>query len=94
MMLAQKRAPSPAVAVSSGVLASQMPSTCFPRRHRSRPGIGGLALHDVVVTDLDHDCVQEHHSVDGIQRPVLPGLHLLEHGVGDPGDRLADSSVP
>ncbi len=27
--LAQKRAPSPAVAVSSGVLASQMPSTCF-----------------------------------------------------------------
>ena len=29
MTLAQNRAPSPAVAVSGGVLASQMPSTCF-----------------------------------------------------------------
>jgi hypothetical protein len=49
---------------------------------------GGLGLDHVVVADLDHDRVQEHHRVDRIQRPVLPGLHLLQHRVGDPGDRL------
>jgi hypothetical protein len=50
--------------------------------------VGGLVLHDVVVADLDHDRVQEHHRVDRVQRPGLPGPDLLQHAIGDPGDRL------
>ena len=50
--------------------------------------VGGLVLHDLVVPDLDHDRVQEHHRVDRVQRPGLPGADLLQHLVGDPRDRL------
>ena len=56
--------------------------------------VGGLVLHDLVVADLDHDRVQEHHRVDRVQRPGLPGLDLLQDGVGDPGDRLGRQLGP
>jgi hypothetical protein len=36
--------------------------------------------------DLDHDRVQEHHGIDGIQRPGLPGPDVLQHLIGDPRD--------
>ena len=50
--------------------------------------VGGLVLHRVVVADLDHDRGWEHHRVDQVQRPGLPGPDLLQHRVSDPGDRL------
>ncbi|AQZ63036.1 hypothetical protein BKM31_17610 [[Actinomadura] parvosata subsp. kistnae] len=50
--------------------------------------VGGLGLDAVVVADLDHDGVQEHHRVDRFQRPGLPGADLFQHGVGDVGDGL------
>ena len=50
--------------------------------------VGGLALHDVVVADLDHDRVQEDDGVNRIERPALPGPDLLQHGIGDAGDGL------
>jgi transposase len=37
----------------------------FPVAVDADRGVGGLAGHDVVVSDLDHDGVQEHHRVDG-----------------------------
>ena len=36
-----------------------------------------------LVTDLDHDRVQEHDGVDGIERPVLPGPDLFQYGIAD-----------
>jgi len=56
--------------------------------------VGGLVLHDLAVADLDHDRVQEHHRVDRVERPGLPGLDLLQHLVGDPGDRLGRQLGP
>jgi hypothetical protein len=46
--------------------------------------VGGLVLHDVVVADLDHGRVQEHHRPDRVQRPALPGA------VGTPDDEVDD----
>ena len=46
---------------------------------------------DLPVADLDVDRVDEDRRVHALQRPGGPGAHLLEHLVGDPGDRvLAD----
>jgi hypothetical protein len=30
--------------------------------------------------------IEDHHRVDGIERPLLPGRHFLEHRVGDGAD--------
>jgi hypothetical protein len=46
------------------------------------------AVGDLAVTDLDHDRVDEDRGVDLVQGPGGPGLHLLDHLVGDPADRL------
>ena len=43
---------------------------------------------DLPVADLDHDRVDEDRRVDLIQRPGRPVVHLLDHLVGDPADRL------
>ena len=43
---------------------------------------------DLPVADLDHDRVDEDHRIDRVQRPVAPLGHLLDHLVGDLGDRL------
>ncbi len=50
--------------------------------------VGGLVRNRVVVAHLDHDRVQEDDGIDGVERPGLPGLHLLQHTVSDPRDRL------
>jgi hypothetical protein len=43
---------------------------------------------DLPVADLDHDRVDEHRGVDLVQRAGGPVVHLLNHLVGDPRDRL------
>lgn len=45
--------------------------------------MGGGVADLVVITDLDHQCVQVHDRVDRVQRPRLPGLHLIKDSVGD-----------
>src|SRR5918994_1284325 len=50
--------------------------------------VGGLVADLVVVADLHHQRVQIQDRVDRLQRPGLPGLHLLRDRVGDVGDRL------
>ena len=45
-------------------------------------------VRDLPVADLDHDRVDEDRGVDRVERPGLPGLHLLDDLVGDPGDGL------
>ena len=85
----QNRAPSPAVAVSGrGLGQPDAQHVLLAVGVDADRDVGGLVLHDVVVADLDHDRVQEHHRVDRIQRPGLPGPDLLQHRVGDPGDGL------
>ena len=59
-----------------------------PDRGAHRP------VTDLVVTDLDHDRVDEHRRVDLLQRPVGPGLHLLDHLVGDPADGVLGDRRP
>jgi hypothetical protein len=56
--------------------------------------VGGLVRHDVVVADLDHDRVQEHHGIDRVQGPGLPGPHFLHHRLGDPRDGLGGQDGP
>ena len=41
-------------------------------------------VRDLPVADLDHDRVDEHRRVDRVERAGCPGLHLLDHLVGDP----------
>ena len=41
---------------------------------------------DLPVADLDVDRVDEDRRVHPLQRPRRPGLHVLHHPVGDPGD--------
>jgi hypothetical protein len=50
-----------------------------PERDADR-GVDG-PVGDLPVADFHHDRVDEHRSVDLIERPGLPGLHLLD----DPG---------
>ena len=50
-------------------------------------GVDG-PVGDLPVADLDHDRVDEDRGVDLIEWPHRPVLHLLEHLVGDPADRL------
>jgi hypothetical protein len=46
-------------------------------------GVAGVVSHDVAVADLDDHRVQIDDRVDALQRPLLPGLGVLEHRVGD-----------
>jgi hypothetical protein len=50
-------------------------------------GVDG-PVGDLPVPDLHHDGVDEDRRIDLIERPAAPGLHLLDHLVGDPRDRL------
>ena len=50
-------------------------------------GVDG-PVGDLAVPDLDPDRVNEDHRIDGVERPRLPSRHLLEHGIGDPRDRV------
>ena len=49
---------------------------------------------DLPVPHLDHDRVDEDGRVDLIERTLLPGLHLLDHLVGDPADGLLAAPMP
>ncbi len=43
--------------------------------------------HLTVLAALDHDRVQIHDRVDRVQRPRLPGFHVVQHRVGHRGDQ-------
>ena len=89
MTAPQNRAPSPAVGrFRRGLGQPDAQHVLLPVRVDPDRDVGGLVLHHLVVPDLDHDRVQEHHRVDRVQRPGLPGPHLLQHRIGDPRDRL------
>ena len=47
-----------------------------------------LVLHEPAVAPLHDEGVQEDDRVDGIERPVLPCLDLVEDAVGHPRDQV------
>ena len=56
--------------------------------------VAGLALHRPAVADLEHERVKEQDRVKVIQRPLLPGLDVLEDRVGDPADQIPSDRHP
>ncbi len=50
--------------------------------------IDGLVLDQAFVTDFDPQCVEKHHGIDRIERPVLPLTDLVKDRVGDPTDEV------
>ena len=50
------------------------------------------ALHAACFSDLDHEAVEEDDLVDVLQRPLLPGTHVLHDRVGDAADQVAADS--
>ena len=56
--------------------------------------MGGLVADRVVLLDLHHQGVHEDHRIEGNQGPGLPRVNLVQHRVGDVGDRLGENSVP
>ena len=50
--------------------------------------VGGLVHHVRAVADFDHQRVDVDDRIHRVQRPGLPGSYLVEHGVGDRGDRV------
>jgi hypothetical protein len=56
--------------------------------------VSGLVADLVAVADPDHDRVHVDDRVDLVQGPVLPGLDLFEHRVGDVRDRLVRQFGP
>ena len=51
--------------------------------------VAGPALHAARFSDLDHEAVEEHDRVEVIERPLLPGTHVLHDRVGDAADQVA-----
>lgn len=51
-------------------------------------------VRDLTVTDLDVDCVDEQHRIHTVERPDQPAGHLLQHGIGDPRDRVLRDRYP
>ena len=50
--------------------------------------VGGLVADGVGLLYLHHQRVEVDDRIHRLQRPRLPSPHLLQHGVGDVGDRL------
>ncbi|CAM3332824.1 hypothetical protein KOXY103107_17460 [Komagataeibacter xylinus] len=53
-----------------------------------------LVAHHAFVTDLHPQGIEEHHRIDHLQRPVLPGCHFVQNGVGDDADQVRRSFHP
>ena len=51
--------------------------------------VAGAALDRPVLTDLQHQRVEEDHRVDVLQRPLRPGADVVHDRVGDLRDQLA-----
>jgi hypothetical protein len=51
--------------------------------------VAGAALHAAALADLEHQRVEEDHRIDVLQRPLLPGAHVVHHRVGDAADQVA-----
>ena len=63
--------------------------------HRDRQGqVAGLALHRAAVTDLQHQCIEEHDRVDVVERPCLPRPCVVHDRVGHPTDQVAADADP
>jgi hypothetical protein len=69
------------------VAGPQPQDVAFPVDGDSDNDIDGLVA-DLPVAHLHHDGIDEQHRIDLIQGPVHPRRHLLQHLVGDLGDRL------
>src|SRR5215218_9564404 len=60
----------------------------FAAVHRDADSrINGPVSH-LTIPDFDHDRVNEHRHIHGVQRPVAPFLHSRDHFIGDPRDRF------
>jgi hypothetical protein len=55
-----------------------------------------LALHDpaVLVPDLHAQGVENHHRINGVQRPRAPFLHLVQDRVGHAADQVGGDLEP
>ncbi len=47
-----------------------------------------LVAHHALFADLHPQSVEEHHRIDRLQRPGLPGRHLRQHPVGHRADQV------
>ena len=84
----------PELGAFAAVTGPQPEDVAFPAHGDPDDHIDRLVA-DLPVADLDHDRVDEDHRIHRIQRPVGPLGHLLDHLVGDLGDRLlADTEAP
>jgi hypothetical protein len=68
-------------------IANQVNNACLHDRLRSDVA-DHLGQAFEAVADLHHDRVDEDRSACFIQRSYRPVVHLLDHLVGDPADRL------
>ena len=84
----------PELRALAAVAGPQAEDVAFPVHGDPDDHIDRL-VPDLPVADLDHDRVDEDHRIDRVQGPVAPVGHLLDHLVGDLGDRLlADTEAP
>jgi len=77
----------PELGAFAAVAGPQPENVAFPAHRDSDHDIDRLVA-DLPVADLDHDRVDEDHRIHRVQRPVGPLDHLLDHLVGDLGDRF------
>jgi hypothetical protein len=52
------------------------------------PTVTDRSIGDLTLTDLHHQRVDQHHRVNPVQRPRLPGREFVDDLVGDPGDQV------
>lgn len=71
-----------------GLLDPQAENLLLALRGERQNDVHCLVPHQPVIPDLDPQRVEEHHRVDRVERPVLPGGHLVEHRVGHPRDEI------
>ena len=72
------------IAVLPGPQAQHVPLAV----HGDTQGQVDRPVRDLALPDLHVNSINEHDSVNGIQRPALPFRHAVHNPVGDRGDRL------
>lgn len=66
-----------------------MPVEIDPDRGVDRP-VADLASRIFTTPQEPAGTVDEDRGVDLLQRPRPPGVHLLDHPIGDPADRVLE----
>jgi hypothetical protein len=71
-----------------GLLHPQPQDIFLPLAGDAQGEIHRLAAHQALVANLDPQGVEDHHRVERLQGPLLPGGDLLPHRLGDGTDHV------